>query len=117
MMEREIKFRCWDRLLKKMFYDISFIHVKDSMTYSIYENKTGKYFASQAVIMQFIGLFDMNGEEIYEGDLIDDDGIVMTVRFVRDQFRKCNEHDSWGIHPLDQVEVIGNVYEGIKKKK
>ena len=35
---------------------------------------------------QFIGLYDKDGEEIYEGDILDFNGLIVEVRFVRGVF-------------------------------
>jgi uncharacterized phage protein (TIGR01671 family) len=116
-MKREIKFRAWDKLLKKMFNDISFIYIKDSLSYSLYENKTGKYFVSQCYLMQFIGLKDKNGKEIYEGDIIkarfwDREKRKTFQVYFEDGcfFAKSIEMDAF-LYELKNMEVLGNIYE------
>jgi hypothetical protein len=61
-MNRPIKFRAWDRENKKM------ITVFDS---EIKIHWTGELMANKNLeLMQFTGLLDKNGKEIYEGDIL-----------------------------------------------
>lgn len=58
---RDIKFRAWDKKQKRMVYDFETVPYFNSHVITNYSIKD---------CMQFTGLFDKNGKEIYEGDIV-----------------------------------------------
>jgi len=72
--------------------------------------------------MQFTGLLDKNGKEIYEGDLIkdSDSNYIGEVIFDEDSLcftTKFQDNDLWGFIPRhgkdNHCEVIGNIYANL----
>lgn len=112
-MSREIKFRAFDKWNKKITFDL-YDEPGDIQVTNINGFLSDN---SQYEFMQFTGLIDKNGVEIYEGDIIIH-GVVKaksSVIFKEGSFALNNEksrHDTCVRHyGLDECEVIGNIYE------
>ena len=121
---REIKFRAWDKLLGFMVEPTKYHITLDGQMY--FNNDGDKYCQSEKLIaMQFTGLTDKNGVEIYEGDLISKDypfdateNITTETGEVR--YMECgfciwfeDDYDAWCFlqDPSKRHYVVGNIYE------
>ena len=65
-MSRQIKFRAWDKTLFKMFEPRTLRDIAKEAP----NNGVNWY---QFEMMQFTGLTDKNGKDIYEGDIVESD--------------------------------------------
>lgn len=109
---REIKFRAWNYNKKKMVIDGLTMDYSNEYGFDNLYDKEGNQIEEYR-IMQYTGLKDKNGKEIYEGD------IVLWTNKNHDRTLKTEVEFRGGtffIGPLettedDEPEVIGNIYE------
>jgi YopX protein len=107
-MSREIKFRAWDGEQKQM-YDESCGFDAISVL------KEAKEF--DLPLMQYTGLYDRTGKEIYEGDILKMTSPITSKEYFRvmewgfENCGCCGDVIGYDKDLADNYVVVGNIYE------
>jgi hypothetical protein len=116
-MMREIKFRAWDKECGRMFFDLT-IEAIINQTVDSVKNGHDTHWLGETdhVLMQYTGLHDVNGREIYEGDLVRiGDGkntAVCPVEWKSDaDWPSFLLGGNYFICAWPKCEIVGNIYE------
>lgn len=146
---REIKFRAWDEWSNRMIFqhDMNCVIGNKEYYFSLYEESVellhydedySAYVKCNAELMQYTGLKDMNGKEVYEGDIVKEKYYEYSkyskkqpsksYGVIKRENKSCNLYIEWHfqdryegeafwntnqlyINKACEFEVIGNIYE------
>ncbi|EOB6991778.1 TPA: YopX family protein [Staphylococcus aureus] len=115
-----LKFRAWDKLGKEMHkvsvIDFSSKGARIIRLAGVQSNGKGdhKRLHSSVELMQSTGFKDVNGVEIYEGDIVQDSysGEVSFIEFQEGAFYiTCSNVTELISENDDIIEIIGNIFE------
>ncbi len=133
-MMREIKFRVWDKKIKQMFCgcELDRPNMIDLQGNVYITGNTGELcncgcsaqyinLTKEVELMQYTGIRDKNGKEIYEADIVkvvtDKKGVIGEVVYIAEETAFCVKAKGFEIFPLGflnnwfEIEVLGNIYE------
>jgi len=116
---RELKFRAW---FKNKMEPFTFDQICEYGCVPVYghSGSIGDYVLMDPMkvpVMQYTGLHDKNGKEIYEGDIVTDDyGELDQVKWTGIYDDNGTTFPGWSVGIDDRTEkveheVIGNIYE------
>ena len=126
---REIKFRAWDKYKKEMIMPntigCEIIFIDETGDFGVGRFDCNEDWYDDIEIMQYTGLKDKNGKDIYEGDIVKYKDEILQVYWYK-EFCKflinrttngaTNGYEMFTLRCSEEVEVIGNIYENPELK-
>ena len=140
-MSRVIRFRAWDKNEKRMGY-LDYLwndhwystpSHKDGGGVAIWDNTNIVMDRKDIVLMQFTGLLDKNGKEVFKGDVVAHDARIIhqsglwksevyfengcfqvkcdMVAHLDNEFHIGTVKKNLGLWNMDYIEILGNIYE------
>lgn len=125
-----IKFRAWDKKTKTMYEVKSIVFTLQSMLCvnkkAVYPERTLYLDDDDTILMQYTGLKDKNGVEIFEGDIVDAYDYYENLgrKYKTTRFTGVITYEENSFYLKDgegffnnrwvnaeEIEIIGNIYE------
>lgn len=103
---REIKFRAWNKDTKTM---IDLQKITPLALNDVGQSGLFIPFEKEIPIMQYTGLKDKHGKEIFEGDILRYE--VLNKTYVVEWKNDTHEWKLNNRNQRDKLEIIGNIYE------
>ena len=117
---RDIKFRAWDKENKHMTYNIQemydgYCDDTDNGLYGYMSCFTSFLYDENFIVMQYTGIKDKNGKEIYEGDVVEYKTIYEWDKKPTKRAKIVFENGMFSppgvIMDLSRSKIIGNIWE------
>ena len=109
---KQLKFKAWHKKRNELLFgtaghDSGLVFVKPTQMYDDEREEIG-YRDSDLEILQFTGIKDISGREVYEGDIVTDDST--------NDMEVVYNSDSASYEPLDtidhkQLKIVGSKYK------
>lgn len=128
MNYEDIKFRIFDTQLKKMDY------FDDIIDFGRFVYEFGEISKERYHVMQYIGLNDKFDDDIYVGDILRNNSLAgngqIEVKYgeytysmpsmrgfgIYFELKNCyGENITYAPHDVSELEMIGNIYDGVLK--
>ena len=115
-----MKYRLWCKDKNEWEKDSWVILPNGNLMWVEYGNLVGGVYMKNHVLVKSTGFKDIEGKEIYEGDIIrywdnfDEHYKLAIIKFDKGSFIMVNDRINWDIGLInkdDKIKIVGNIYE------